>query len=94
MRSEQTTLLNELINGHLEAMQSLEVDSEEYLQRVQFVERLNEVKSKTRSRRFSWDTVVTGAFSVLGILAIVAYEQKHVMTSKGMSLVTRPSPPK
>lgn len=94
MRSEQTTLLNDLIAEHLEVMQGLQVGSDEYVQRMEFVERLNEVKSKTRSRRFSWDTVVTGVFSVLGILAIVAYEQKHVMTSKGMSLVTRPNPPK
>lgn len=57
------------------------------------MERLQALKSGEKARwirRVSPDTVVSGCFTILSIVAIVAYEQKHVLTSKGMNYVKAP----
>lgn len=54
------------------------------------LERVRALSRNTLRSRVSMDTVVSSAASVLGILIIVAYEQKHVMVSKGLGFVPKP----
>ena len=81
--------LDEPIDKLLTRMRELEPDSEEYPKLLGQLERLIKLQSEERSGRVSPDTLATVAGSLLGILTIVAYEQKHVMVSKGLGLVLR-----
>ncbi len=90
VKNETITPLDNLIEGVLDEMRMMGVDSEEYPKLMTYLERLYEVKAKERRTPVSRDTVVLVAGNLLGIILIVAYEQKHVMTSKGFSQIIRP----
>lgn len=66
-------------------MQQTPVSSEEYSDLMTYLERLEELKAKERREPVSFDTFVIAGANLLGILVIVAYEQKHVMTSKAFT---------
>lgn len=77
----------------LSAMNEEGVDSDKYPKLMGYLERLNKLKAETPRREpVSWDTVAMIFGNLAGILVIVAYEQKHVMTSKGFSQILRPRP--
>lgn len=61
-----------------------------YAKMVVFLDRLHEIKAKTSRVRVSPDTIALIAGNLLGILLIIMYEQKHVMTSKAQSMLIRP----
>lgn len=65
------------------------VDAPEYPELLTKLERLSELKVKTRREPVSPDTMVMvfGNFAVA--LLIVAYEQKHVLTSKAISQISK-----
>jgi hypothetical protein len=63
---------------------------EYYPKMVVFLDRLHEIKAKTSRVRVSPDTIALIAGNLLGILLIIMYEQKHVMTSKAQSMLIRP----
>jgi hypothetical protein len=81
------------INAVLARMNNVKPDHEEYTTLVNHLERLNQMKACERRTRVSPDTVATVVGNLLGILVIVAYEQKHVMVSKGLGFVMRPREP-
>ena len=89
-RKETPTPVDELIHGVLSRMNVLEVDSEEYPKLMTLLERLYELKAKNRRSPVSSDTIALVAGNLMGILLIVAYEQKHVMTSKGFGHIIKP----
>lgn len=64
-------------------------DSEEYREAVSYLERLVRLKADERRIRITPDTMAIVLGNLLGILIIVAYEQKHVMVSKGLGLILR-----
>lgn len=90
LTNEQTSPVDAEIDAVLGAMQKVGVDHEKYPQLMTHLERLYEVKAKSRAPRISRDVWVTAGANLLGILIIVAYEQKHVLTSKGFSHIIRP----
>lgn len=63
-------------------------NSEEYLALLARFERLNALKVEDRKGGVSPDAVLAAAGTLLSILTIVAYEQKHVMVSKAFNLIT------
>jgi hypothetical protein len=81
--------LNEPINKVLTRMEGLEPDSEEYKKLLTTLDKLMELQREEQSSPVNPDTLVTVAGSLLGILIIVAYEQKHVMVSKALGMVLR-----
>lgn len=87
---EKTTPIDEQIDAVLEEMHAVGVTAEEYSKLMSYLERLNEIKVKERQDPVSRDTLALIGGNLLGILLIVAYEQKHVMTSKGFSQIIRP----
>lgn len=84
------TLVDGQIDDVLSEMQTQGVTSEEYPKLLRYLEQLNDMRKDERRPPLSIDTIVTVAGNLLGILLIVAYEQKHVMTSKGLSQLIRP----
>lgn len=84
---EETSPVDSLIDSVLSEMHTHDTDSEEYARRMTYLERLCELKENHRREPLSRDTLVAVGGNLLGILVIVAYEQKHVMTSKALALV-------
>jgi hypothetical protein len=89
-RNDVATPVDALIDAVLDEMHREGVNSEEYPKLMSYLERLYEMKAKDRQPPLSRDTLALIGGNLLGILLIVAYEQKHVMTSKGLSQIIRP----
>lgn len=80
--------LDEPINKVLHEMDNGPYD-ENYQTHLAYLERLMKLQSEERGSRISGDTLAVVVGNLLGILTIVAYEQKHVMVSKGLGLILR-----
>lgn len=89
-RNDMNGPLDIQIYAVLDEMQSIKVNSDRYPVMMTYLERLTEIKKKARQDPVSRDTLALIAGNLMGILLIVAYEQKHVMTSKGFSQIIRP----
>lgn len=89
-RKEKTHPLDAPIAVVLGTMDNSDVLSEEYSTLIRHLERFHDIKEKEQPDPVSRDTIALVAGNLLGILLIVAYEQKHVMTSKGFSQIIRP----
>jgi hypothetical protein len=74
----------------LDEMERVGVSSPDYPQLMAYLERLSTITGEERSDPLSRDTIAMILGNLMGILVIVAYEQKHVMTSKGFSQLIRP----
>ena len=84
----KTSVVDEPIERILAEMQTYGPDSPEYEKLVRYLERLKEVKANERQHFVvSPDTIALVLGNLAGILIIVAYEQKHVMTSKAMGFI-------
>lgn len=81
--------LDEPIDELLRHLAGMEPGSEEYSKTLTHVERLIKLQCEERGERVSMDTLAVVAGNLLGILTIVAYEQKHVMVSKALGLILR-----
>jgi hypothetical protein len=93
-KDETDTPLDKQIDAVLRRMSTLGVDSEDYSVLLSHLERLNTLKVSKRRVRVNPDTWALIAGNILGILVIVAYEQKHVMTSRGFTQLIQPRRPK
>lgn len=89
-KNETTGPVDEQIAKILIEMDNIGVTAPEYPTMMAYLERLYEVKAKERPKPVNRETIALVAGNLLGILVIVAYEQKHVMTSKGFSQIIRP----
>ena len=87
---EEPTPVDELIEAVLEEMRTYGPAAPEYPALMSHLERLYEVKAINKPKPISRDTLAIVAGNLLGILLIVAYEQKHVLSSKGMTQIIRP----
>ncbi len=65
-------------------------ESEKYSSLLVQLDRLTQLKDRERINKVSADTAWMVAGNLLGILVIVAYEQKHIMASRGMNFILRP----
>lgn len=88
--NDTSTTVDEQISAILAAMKRAGVDSEEYPKLIGYLERLTDVKDKVVQKPVSRDTIALIGGNLLGILLIVAYEQRHVMTSQGFRQIIRP----
>lgn len=87
---EDMTLVDGQIEAVLEEMKTYGVAAPEYESLMTKLERLYEVKAKRKPKPISRDTLAIVAGNLVGILLIVAYEQKHVLSSKGINQIIRP----
>ncbi len=88
--NETTTLVDEQLDAVLTEMQTVGVNSEEFPKMLGYLERLNKIKTDERQDPVSRDTIALIFGNLMGILLIVAYEQKHLVTSKGFNQIIRP----
>jgi len=90
IKNETTSPLDEQIQAVLSEMRGLGVTHEDYPKQLAYLERLIEIKTKGRRNPVSRDTIALIFGNLAGILLIIVYEQKHVLTSKGFNQVIRP----
>jgi len=88
------SVLDEPIGKILTEMNTYGVDSPEYPILIEHLDRLNRMKAEERRNRITPDTLAIVLGNLLGILIIVAYEQKHVMVSKGLGFVIKAKEPR
>jgi hypothetical protein len=86
-RRIETSPVDGQIDAILDQMKKVKVTSEEYPSLITHLERLHKLKAKARRPRVSPDAWVYFGTGVIQVLIIVAYEQKHVMTSRGFTLI-------
>jgi hypothetical protein len=79
-------LLEGLITEIVRRMEAVPEDSDEYETLLSRLERLHKLREGNKPKRVSRDTLATIAGNLAGILVIVMYEQKHVMTSKAFTI--------
>lgn len=66
-------------------METVGVSHESYPKLLAHLKQLEEMKAKAKRSPVSSDTIALVAGNLLGILIIVAYEQKHVLSSKAFT---------
>lgn len=79
--------LDKAIDKVYKSLETFAPEDPEYALAMDKLERLMKLKTENRRKQVSGDTLVTVGGTLLGILCIVAYEQKHVMVSKAMALL-------
>jgi hypothetical protein len=84
------SVLDEPIENILSEMNTYGPDSQEYPALLSYLERLIQMKNENGHFRISADTAAIVAGNLMGIVIIVAYEQKHVIGSKGLGFVIKP----
>lgn len=88
--NDEKRSLNRQIDAVLDGMDRVDVTSNEYRKLMKLLERLTDIKKKTRREPVSRNTIALIAGNLLGIVIIITYEQTHVMTSRGFSHIIRP----
>jgi len=82
--------LDACIDAILDSMKIYGPEAPEYPELLKSLERLNTMKSEDETkRRVSPEVIFTVAGNVLCVLIIVAYEQKHVITSRATTFIAR-----
>jgi hypothetical protein len=81
--------LEKPIDAVLNSMELYGPESDEFAKLMRHLDDLNTMQTQERQRRVSPDTVAIVAGNILGILIVVAYEQKHVVVSKAMGMLLR-----
>lgn len=81
--------LDEPIEEVLSHMRGHDPDSDEYKSLFGQLERMINLRREERGSDITPNQVLAVAGNLLGILIIVAYEQKHVMVSKALGFVLR-----
>jgi hypothetical protein len=88
-KKDVTVKLDQVENRLLDEMIMYGPDSTSYPDWVGYLERVGNLRKSQDKRVPNPDTIALVAGNLLGILIIVAYEQKHVMTSKGLGFVMK-----
>lgn len=82
--------LDETIENLLSDMAGYEVHSEEYTKACENLKVLYEAKaSLPKPESVSPDTFANVVANLVGIVAILGYEKKNIITSKALSFVTK-----
>lgn len=89
-RKKKTTELDKEITRLLKDLADERTYTDDYSTILDYVERVIALKEKEKPKQVSRDTMALVVGNLLGIFLIVAYEQKHVMRSKGIGLIVKP----
>lgn len=88
--SEKLSRLDRTIDEAHAEIAGLSVETDDYEKAVSNLARLYTLREEITSRRVSPDTIAIVLGNLIGILVIVGYEQKHVVTSKALSFILKP----
>ena len=89
-RNNEPDSLDNLIEGLIDTVDN-DGFPEDPAEQLEFLKGLEEIRNNRSRRTFDPDKALVVAGNLLGILVIVAYEQKHVLTSSGLKQLLRPS---
>ena len=89
-KSENQEALEKLITSVMHDMAMIGPTHEEYNDLLARLERLEKLRTEEKPERVSRDTLAMIGANILGILIVVAYEQKHVLTTKAPWNAFRP----
>lgn len=82
--------IDEAIIRVLETMDVFGADSPEYPELLQHLDKLTTIQRAEKSdRKVSPDTMLLVLGNIMGIIIIVAYEQKHVIRSKATDFIMK-----
>lgn len=81
--------IDELIAGVMSQMLTYDAFSEEYAKMNEQLQMLHKMKTAQSWSRPSGDAILGAFASLAGIVAIVANEHTHVITSKALGFVTK-----
>jgi len=81
----------EVMDKILEELRVQDPNSQEFATNLTYLERITKLKDQTK-RKVPTDAIVAVVGNLLVVGAIVAYEQKHALTSKGMLFVKPKTP--
>lgn len=84
-----TAKLDEVMDRLLKDMDTYGPDSPEYPTMLGHLERVVVLRKSEDRQKIDPNSMAIVAGNLLGILIIVAYEQKHVMTSKAIGFVLK-----
>lgn len=88
--AKKPSILDEPIAKVLTEMNTYGPSDPEWNSLVDHLDRLNRMKQQEGSiNRVTPDTMAIVAGNLAGILIIVAYEQRHVMVSKGLGFILK-----
>lgn len=88
--SPEDLKLKEQINAVLDSMSTFDPETPQYYKLSKRLAELNELKKSNKDAgRIDSNTALLVAGNLLGIVIIVAYEHAHVVTSKGLTLLTK-----
>lgn len=82
--------LNPEIDHILNRLAELDPDTEEYTAAVQNLKTLYEARAKRQAFFIEPETILVVVANLLGILAILKYEEFNVVSSRAFGLVFRP----
>lgn len=78
------------IDEALAQLSGIEVDTNEYNDKMTTITELYKLKENNSPKRVSPDTVAIVVGNLVGIALILGYEQAHVVTSKALGFVMKP----
>lgn len=84
------SIYDEPINKVLEEMRTYSPETDEFAASMRHLETLSTLKAANTPKRANADMMLLVAGNLLGILIIVAYEQKHVITTKATGFIIKP----
>lgn len=90
---KEKTTLEKLIDIVETRMLESDVDSAEYVLDMEKLKQLYEIRGEQHRSPVSSDTILVCITNIAGILTIVIYENRHVITSKGFSQLMKPKLP-
>lgn len=70
-------------------LKSYDADSKEFKEASARYQQLKALQAESKPKRLSADAMLTAATSILGIVIIVGYEQKNVITTKALNFVKK-----
>lgn len=82
--------LQEVIDSVIQEMQTVNSDSDEFAKMNEQLERLYEIRNKSRKSKVNPDTLASIIGNLLGIMTIVHFEKLNVITSKALPFVLKP----
>lgn len=82
--------LDSEIEAVLEEMRKIGVNSERYPNMLRYLKKLIEMKRSNKPSRVNPDTIALIVGNLFGILIIIIYEQKHVITTRSFTQLIRP----
>lgn len=81
--------LDTVINGLLERMTKVDVESDTYAKMIDQLAKLTKLKESYSPKPISRDTMLIVAGNLAGIIIIIGYERVHVIATKAIGFVIR-----